>query len=232
MLRLIVLVLLLANGAYFAWSQNYLQIYGFGPKAPNEPHRIAQQIKPEALRLLSLSELKDSEAQALAEQAPTECLQAGPFDVAQADIVRNELGTALPANSWQFDAIEEPARWIVYMGKYANPEQEVKKRTELARLGFKSTPVLRADLQPGLALATLDSEAAAQAELERLIPRGIRTAKVLQERPASTAYLLRLPAATEALKSQVQTMSSALQGRPLKPCAKAAPAGGGNGTGN
>ena len=53
MLRLLVLLLLLANGAYFAWSKGLLAPYGFAPVSQSEPQRMAQQIRPEAIHILS-----------------------------------------------------------------------------------------------------------------------------------------------------------------------------------
>ena len=75
MLRLFVLVLLLANAGYYAWSQNLLAPWGFAPAQQSEPHRVEQQLRPQAIRLVASDEAKRIEAAALA-KAP-ECLQAG-----------------------------------------------------------------------------------------------------------------------------------------------------------
>ncbi|NKE66652.1 hypothetical protein RAMLITH_12530 [Ramlibacter sp. RBP-2] len=58
MLRLVVLLLVLANAGYFAWSQGLLAAWGFAPAATGEPQRLRQQIKPEALRILREEELR------------------------------------------------------------------------------------------------------------------------------------------------------------------------------
>jgi len=218
MLRLIVLVLLLANGVYFAWSHEYLRMYGFGPVAPNEPHRMEQQIKPEAIQLLSAGDLKKAEAQVQADLAPKECLQAGPFGDEQAASLRKALDATLPSGSWQMESQKEPARWIVYMGKYANAELQAKKRAELAGMGIKADAVASAELQPGLVLAGFDSEAAAKAELAKLAPKGIRTAKVVQEREAGTTHQLKLPAVSESLKAKLPELKASLAGHAFKAC--------------
>jgi hypothetical protein len=57
MLRLFVLILLLLNGTYLAWSQGLLVGLGWAPAAQTEPQRLGQQIKSEAVRLLSAQEL-------------------------------------------------------------------------------------------------------------------------------------------------------------------------------
>ena len=69
MLRVAVLFLLLLNGAYFGWSQGYLQAYGLGPSARNEPQRLAQQIRPELLRVLGPEEGQRVESQQAAVSA-------------------------------------------------------------------------------------------------------------------------------------------------------------------
>ncbi len=217
MMRLLVLVLLLANGAYFAWSHDYLRAYGLGPAVPNEPQRLAQQVKPEAIVLLSPQELAAVEARIKADALPKECLQAGPWDEAQAALVRKALA-AWPADSWRLDVVQEPARWIVYMGQFANRNVQARKQAELARMRIDATPVSAQALQPGLTLGHAESEGAAQAQLANLEKKGIRTAKVVMERDAVDRYQLRLPAVTEAVRSALPELKSAMAGRTFKPC--------------
>lgn len=218
MLRLLVLVLLLANGLFFAWSHGMLRAYGFAPAPVNEPQRMAQQIKPDSIRLLSASEIKRVEAQVQADLAPKECLQAGPFDEVQAAALRKALESALPSGAWQLDTAKEPARWIVYMGKYATAELLAKKRTELNGMGIKSESVNNSALEMGLSLGGFETEAAAKAELSRLAPKGIRTAKVVQEREEGTASVLKLPALTEMLRAKLSDLKPALAGKTFKNC--------------
>ena len=52
MLRLLVLLLAVANGGFFAWSAGLLAPYGFAPAVQSEPQRLSQQIRPEAMRIL------------------------------------------------------------------------------------------------------------------------------------------------------------------------------------
>lgn len=219
MLRLLVLVLVLANGLFFAWSNGLLRAYGFAPAVVNEPQRVAQQIKPEAIQLLSTGEFKHVEAQVQADLAPKECLQAGPFDETQASALRTALEAAsLPAGSWQLEPGKEAARWIVYMGKYATAELQAKKRTELAGMDIKTEPVNNPALEIGLSLGGFETEAAAKAELARLAPKGIRTAKVVQEREEATVSLLKLPAVSDGLKAKLGDIKPALAGKSLKTC--------------
>ncbi len=49
MLRLFALLLLLANGLFFAWSSGYLSQWGFASASKNESFRINEQIEPERI---------------------------------------------------------------------------------------------------------------------------------------------------------------------------------------
>lgn len=51
MLRLLVLVLLLANIGYYAWSQGHLAGIVSVPPHEREPERLRQQVRPDAIRL-------------------------------------------------------------------------------------------------------------------------------------------------------------------------------------
>lgn len=218
MLRLIVLVLVLLNGSYFAWSQGWLRAYGLAPAQQTEPQRLPQQIRPEALRLLSADEARRIELAAQAPAKPPECLQAGLFNDTQAVVLRRALTAHLPTGSWLLDAALEPARWIVYMGKYPNAEALAKKRAELAALKLRFEPLTQPALTPGLSLGGFETQAAAEAELAALSRRGVRSARVVQEHAEVRGNLLRIPAADEVLKARLEALTPALAGKPWQPC--------------
>ena len=47
--------LVLANLLFWAWSTGGLRMFGWGPNDPREPQRVEEQLRPEALRLLSVN---------------------------------------------------------------------------------------------------------------------------------------------------------------------------------
>lgn len=49
MLRLLILLLLLANVAYYAWTQGALSKLGLAPAHQTEPERLQLQVHPELL---------------------------------------------------------------------------------------------------------------------------------------------------------------------------------------
>ncbi|MEI8155509.1 MAG: SPOR domain-containing protein [Burkholderiales bacterium] len=218
MLRLFVLILILANGVYFAWSEGLLRPIGFAPVQQQEPQRLSQQLKSDAVRVLTPQEFRHVEMQVQADLAPKECLMAGPFDDTQADVLRHALESALAPGTWQLDSVLVPARWIVYMGKFVNAEALAKKRDELAVMRLTPQSLINPTLEIGLSLGAFDNQAAANAELARLNLRGIRTAKVVLEHQEGQQAQLKLPALTSELKSRLNDIKAALAGKSLRSC--------------
>ena len=218
MLRLLVLLLILANGAYYAWSEGLLRAYGFAPAQQREPQRVAQQIRPEAIQILSSLEAKRADSQVQSELVSKECLLAEPFDDAQIATLRPALDSALPAGAWQIDTVAVPARWIVYMGKFANVELMAKKRDELVAMRLAPQGLKNPTLEPGLSLGGFDSQTEATEELAKLSQRGIRTAKVILERPEGLQNQLKLPAVTPDIRNRLAALKPALAGRKLRSC--------------
>ena len=216
MLRLIVLFLLLANGAYFAWAQGLLAAWGVAPAQQSEPQRLAQQIRPEALKVLPADEARRVEV-ATGLPKPAECLQAGPLEDAQAAPLRASLAS-WPAGSWSLEPTVEPAHWIVYMGKYPTIEAVNKKKAELRYLGVSFQSVLNPALEFGLSLGGFRTENEANRLLGELSQRGVRTARVVAERPELRGQLLKFPTVDETLRPRIEELKTILAGKPLRAC--------------
>lgn len=215
MLRFLVLLLVLANGLYFAWAQGLLRPYGYAPAKQAEPERVSQQLNPQAIRVLRSDEAKKADAAA---QKPLECLQVGLFDDTETLALRGKLEASLPASAWAFESVQEPGRWIIYMGKYPSADALAKKRLELASLNLKFENVTAPALAFGLSLGAFEAQAAAESALAAMSKRGVRTAKVVQERPEVRGTLLRLAAVDDTLKARLDEFKPALGNKPLRAC--------------
>ena len=287
MLRLLVVALALANVGYFLWTQGGLALLGLGPVSQSEAFRLNQQIRPEAMRLLT-----DTTGTAVPEQAtastaldrtaasgaasasaaaagaalatraasnpassasaaalplsapssaplsapgapvvgtplassaataaaPDECLQAGLFTEAQANALRARLQASLPEGSWALSRVVEPPRWIIYMGRYDDESMVAKKRNELRARGVYFEPVQNQRLNPGLSLGHFTTKPDAERELAKDAERGVRTARVIQERGEVRGQRLVLPAASAAVKAQMVALRRQLAGRALTAC--------------
>ena len=244
MLRLLVLLLLLANGAYFAWSQGLLAAYGLAPASQSEPQRLEQQIRPEAIRILSTAGAASTPtapaasasspmstgtsstatttgtatATTSASASPAECLQVGLFNEQQTTVLRERLQSVLPAGSWVLESAVEPASWIVYMGKYSDAAAVAKKRAQLRQLRVPFEALNNPALEPGLSLGTFQSQLEANAELERIAKRGVRTAKVVQTQLEVRGQKLRLPAVSTSLRPKLAELKPQLAGKLLLAC--------------
>lgn len=217
MLRLIVLLLLLANGGYFAWSQGLLLPWGLGPTQQAEPQRMQQQIRPETVRVLPPEELRRIETLAVQGPRSPECLVTALLDEPQAAALRTLLHS-WPAGSWTLEPAVEPPRWMVYMGKYAGVEQVARKRAELRQLGISFAAPPRPELEPGLTLGVHPSEAAAAVQLTSLADKGVRTARVVLEHPELRGQRLLLPAVDDNLRPRLDELKPALATQTLRPC--------------
>ena len=238
--RLVVL-LLIANAAWFAWSQGWMRVLGLAPTVQSEPERMQRQVRPEALTLRPLDAASAAAPRAVAAAetpapvapppvAVTEappvaaappapagiCLQAGVFDEKQIEPVRR-AAASLPAGSWRLEPVQLPGRWMVYVGKLADADAVRTKRSELRDLGV-DTDRPGAALEPGLSLGRFSSEEAAQRALTDLGRKGVRTARVVQERAEAPGFTLRLPAVNDALRSQLDVLRTAMAGKTLRAC--------------
>jgi hypothetical protein len=216
MLRALVVLLMALNLGYLAWGEGWLQPFVMGPVTQREPLRLANQLHPEAIRLVGAEEAARLVADA--KRAKLECLQSDVLDAGQASKVRAVLLGALPPQAWVLDEFTPAARWMVYMGKYANPAEVDKKRAELARLGVTGLVPGNPALSPGIALGTFDTQSQAETALKSLVDRGVRTAHLVQDLPAGAGFRLRLPTVDEALKAQLPEVRAALPGQTLQPC--------------
>lgn len=243
-MRLLVLLLVLSNAAYFAWTRGLLAAYGFAPAAQSEPQRLTQQIRPEALRLLTPAEARQLEASPASTPAssaaqapdlslarlvsaatlqntaaaPAECLQVGFFNEEQTAVLRARLQSVLPPGSWALESSAESARWMVYMGKYSSAEVVAKKKGELRQLRVSFEALADPALEPGLSLGTFTSQTEAELEVARIAKRGVRTAKVILALPESRGQKLRLPVVDAGLRAQLEAIKPQLAGKALQAC--------------
>lgn len=76
MLRAVVLFLLVANLAFFAWTQGLLRPWGLAPAPLSEPQRLQLQLQPKALQVLEVHEAPRPEGAATAPAAAASAASA------------------------------------------------------------------------------------------------------------------------------------------------------------
>lgn len=234
MLRHTLLALLLANAGYLAWSQGWMASLGWQPETQSEAFRLKQQMRPEAIQVGPATPASRPSAAAptpapetaplatpepsTVATGPSRCWQAGTFDDKQIVAVRTALrDLEIPAEQWELQTSAVNGRWMVYLGKFPNTEALELRRAELRQQGVSFDRATGA-LEPGLSLGRFPSEEAATRELTTFLRKGVRGARVVQERAETTLYTLRLPHVAPELHARVERLKPALAGKPLRLC--------------
>lgn len=217
MLRFIVAFLLLANIAFFVWSQGWVDgLVGVRARGDHEPDRLAKQVRPESVRLLTPQAVAASAA-----ESRFTCLEAGPFDDAGLAAAESVVSSTLPAATWSRQTHEQPARWIIYMGRYANREAQQKKEQELSRIKVAYEEIIGYPaLEPGLSLGQYSSRNAADEALQKLSQRGLHTGKVIELAKAAIQYTLRVDRADQDLATKALALRLDGLGKGFSTCIK------------
>lgn len=175
-------------------------------QADSKPEAKAEDAKP----------AKDAKT---AVKEPETCYQASGIEEAQADSIRRALA-GKSKSDWELVANHQGGRWMVYMGKFPDTEFLDRKRGELRLMNIDFDRA-GGNLEPGLSLGRFSTEEAAQRQLATFARQGVRTARVVQERPDVTTYALRLPKATPTFRSEVAALAGKnLMPKALQACAK------------
>lgn len=219
MLRSIVAFLLLANIAFFVWSQGWVDgLVGVRARGDREPDRLARQVRPESVRLLTPQAVA---AASSAAEGRFMCLEAGPFDDAGISAAESAVSSVLPAGTWSRQSQEQPARWIIYMGRYANREAQEKKEQELSRIKVSYEEITGyPSLEPGLSLGRYPNRNAADEALQKLSERGLHTGRVIELAKASTQYTLRVDRADQDLATKILGLKLDGPGKGFSACIK------------
>ena len=237
MLRVFALLLLIANGLFFAWSNGYLSSWGLTSASKNESFRVNEQIEPERIvirqkdapatnNLPALVPTPASRTVATPTQTPvaatTSCMTAGAFNDKQSAVLKQTLSTKLPDLRWRFDTVTVPARWIVYMGKYPNIAARDLKKSQLDQIKVSYEILTEGNLEPGLSLGSHPTQAAANQSLQQLFKQGVRTARVLQETPEQKGQTLVVPAVDDTNRAKLNaiyaTIATQLANKSLQIC--------------
>lgn len=242
MLRTLVAVLLLANLGFWAWSAGALERLGWAPTHERDPARLALQTGADTVRVLPPDATLPAIGSARAASAPatesaasaagaeargpsSQCLETGPLALtALANAERALLAGGVAEGSWVRRSTDLPAQYAVVLGPFNSNDALRNKREEIARLRLPletlSLPAVgTASPQTGLALGRYASRPTADSALAVFAQRGVRTARVLQLRPAGSEVHLRFDSASASQAQQLRALSAELAGAAFAPCA-------------
>lgn len=224
-MRAVFLVLVLANLAFFAWANFFSE-----GDTQSDPRPSARQIAPDKLRVLppvpparqapagALKPVADVTAQALPAKA---CLEVGAFSITDAPRAAETLAAlSLGARLSQRRA-DESATWWVFIPPRATRQDAQKKAAELKALGIEDYFVVQDEgpVRNAVSLGIFKTEAAANARLEALRAKGVKTAQAgARETPARKIYFqVKTPDA--ALTGKLRELAQPFPGTEVRDCA-------------
>jgi len=134
------------------------------------------------------------------------CAESGPLSQAQVAALRQSLVRAgVPPEAVTERRLQRPAAWMIYMGRYADPQVLQRKADELRRMNVSFAHVSApASLEPGLSLGSFASAEEAAAHLDELGSRGVHTARVVAVAP-SVAHRLQVRAGGASWRAAIGT---------------------------
>jgi hypothetical protein len=205
MLKIFFWLLLLTNGVLFAFHQGYL---GHARSEPREASRLAQQLQPEKIRLISESSAKAAMTPLFANAAPAAtsatsstpaapaagaaCVEIGNFGGAEAQRFSAQLAALGLQPKTQVrsltEAADSAAGYMVYLPAPADRAALEQRAAELRQLGINDFFVLpqSATLPGAISLGIFKSEDSARLQQAKLLKKGLREVR-LHARGASVS---------------------------------------------
>jgi hypothetical protein len=198
--KLVFLLLIAANLAVFGWQRG---AFGVLPDSGREPERVARQIEPERVRVLTPDQVKELRDRAAARAAaaadstaaasndaavdiafdPTggaTCVEFGDFSEAQAARIRPRLEALVPAQRLQARAVDAPGWFMVYVPPFKTRAEADRAAALMREQGVKELVVIgdNSPMRFGIALGSFRDQDLANRHLADLQRRGVKAARV------------------------------------------------------
>lgn len=217
-MRLISLLLVLANVAFYAWAQ-------YSPQAASpESHLVEQQIQPDSIRLLSPQQVALLAAAGPSPKPETSgltaCMEWGAFNAADVQRAQAALKQVAPPARVAERRVEEAAGWWVFMPPTPTRQAVMQKLEELKRLGIEDYFVVQDDpkLRFAISLGVFRTEEAAKTRLDQLRGRGVKTAQQGRRKTPVQKVYLQLHDFPEAMRSKLAELKEGFPATELREC--------------
>jgi len=154
----------------------------------------------------------------------TACVEVGNFSAAEAKRFEAQLaGLSLKIKPVQ-RSIQEAASHMVYIPSQDGKDGADRKAAELRRLGIQDFYVIPESsanpaLRWGISLGIFKTEEAAKAYIGQLIPKGVRSARIVARNVSSTKLIFELRDMDAAAQSALDKIKLKFPGQELRPCA-------------
>jgi hypothetical protein len=205
------LLLVLVNLGFFAWGRGYLG----GLETGREPQRMASQIAPEKLHLVTVASTAAPAAAAPAAATPAlACRLVTGLPLAEVEAFKSELVGLLV----EIGPAEGATSYWVHIPPLPNKAAVDKKAGELRGLGVKDFYVMQEEgtNQNAISLGLFKSEALATEFLQSLTKRGVRSARVEARPPRHGRAVVK--GAGELIERRLPAVVAKLPGAAMTEC--------------
>ena len=214
MLRGLLLVLLLANLAFFVWSQGgFGAASGAAAGSEHEPERLARQVHPEAVQLLTPS---------VAASAPAPQASAASAAASSASATEAASAPSAPAS----EAASSPAPAEVSASAATPASAASAASASVAVVAAPAPPpppappgtrCLEAGPFSGAELATAETALAANAKTRRIARRWVPITPEAASAPTAPQHRLRVDATPDEV-AVLESLPASVVGRSFTPC--------------
>lgn len=189
-MRIAVFLLVLANLLLFVWGRGYL-----GTPADSDARRAEQQLQADQVRVVARGEppganQRKEEGDKTGERSISEACQVwSELASDEADQIEKLLGEQFAAFRSSRRTVNESSGYWVYIPPLASKEDATRKTAELQQLGIQDYFIVQASgpNQLAISLGTYRTEEAANAGLEMLRGKGVKSAR-MGERKGKPPY--------------------------------------------
>ena len=235
-MKLVFLLLLLLNVALFAWQQG---AFGHFAEGGREPERIARQLQPDRIRVLTekdVQELRERASQARVVSAaaalppastpatpdlslPQACVEFGDFlstEVARVEAALLQLGlgsrqTARP--------VEVPGWYMVYLPPFKTRPEAERAAADLSKRGVKELLVLgEGPLKLGISLGSFRDPELARAHAAAVEKLGVQNVRVSDKPSPVTATRYQLRELDAAAAQRLASIRKEFPAQSVRPC--------------
>jgi hypothetical protein len=234
-MKLAFLLLVLVNVALFAWQHG---VFGRFTESGREPERIARQVEPERIRVLSerevqvLRERAAAQSRAAAAAAPPaasgaaldlsvaqSCVEFGDFigpDLARVETALLKLGLGSRQSA---RTVEAPGWYLVYLPPFKARAEADRAVADLKKSGVKDLLVFTdGPLRLGVSLGSFRDPELAKAHVASLVKLGVKNARVSDKPTAVSATRLQMRELDAEAAQQLGAIAKEFPSQSLRAC--------------
>ena len=217
-MRVLFLVLVLANVAFFAWSRYFLP-----GEAAADSTVLARKSEPEKLKIVPAAEPNVPPVSQKAVASPVAlagCMEWGSFTLADYPRAEKALEPLALGGRLAQRRTEETANWWVFIPPQGSRPAALKKAGELKALGVDDYFIVADEgvFRWAISLGVFRSEDAAQSRLAALRTQGVRSAVVGSRDTVVPKIWLQVKGIDPTLESRLKDLARQVEGSELRTC--------------